>query len=159
MAFPWLAVQLGLMVWDGVSKNKAKKEQAADNQDVANFNADQLDIDSHRVDNQARTQEQDLRVKYSGVRASQRAHLAANGIFVDSGSASEIQATTDYLEDLSAFRIRGAGKQQSQTLTEQAAFNRESGEAVYSSSVTAANSSFLGDMGQVAGYWYTQTNK
>lgn len=159
MAFPWLAVQLGLMVWDGVSKSKAKKEQAEDNREVANFNADQLDIDSRRIDNQARTQEQDLRVKYAGVRASQRAHLAANGIFVDSGSASEIQATTDYLEDLSAFRIRGAGTQQAQTLTDQAAFNRKSGEAIYSSAKTSAAADLLSSAGQVAGYWYSQTNK
>jgi len=157
MAINWL--QIGIQVINSLNRGQAAKDQGENSQAVANFNADQLEQDAMRVRNKSVQDDRDLRLKYAGVKASQRARLAANGIFVDgAGTASDIQDDTDMMREISSYRIRQSAEEMASGLEDKAEFNREHGEAAYQAGKDSAVGSYLSGAGQVAATWYQGVN-
>lgn len=150
---------IGLKIFGALSGAKSKRKQAAESRKVAEYNADQLDIDAKRVRNKALQDDQDLRLRFAGVKSSQRARLAANGVFVDSGTASTIQRDTDFMKELGSYRIRTAAEEQARTLEERAEQNRESGQAIFEAGQNAATGQLIAGAGQVAATWYNYSAK
>lgn len=156
MPFPWLA--LGIQVFSSILGASGKKKEAAHNQMVANFNADQLDADAMSVRNKSVQDDRDSRTKYASLKSSQRARLAARGVFVDSGTAEQIQDDTDFIRDIDSYRIRSTAEKSATTLETQADFNRESGEAIFKAGQSAATGDILAGAGNVAASWYRYQN-
>ena len=148
----WLAV--GLYALNAYNNAQRAKKDGENSQAVANFNADQLDADAMRVRNKSVSDDRDLRQKYTQLKASQRARLAAQGVFVDSGTAEHIQDDTEMMMELDSYRLRSNAEEMARSLEDKADFNREHGEAQYQSGQDAAIGSYLAGAGQVAAAWY-----
>jgi hypothetical protein len=156
---PLAIFQIGMGILGALSGASAKKKEAKNNKKVAEFNANQLDKDAKRIRNKSVQDDNDLRLQYSGVQSSQRATLAARGVFVDSGTAENIQNDTDIMMELSSYRIRQSSEEQASALNQQAQFNRTTGEAVYSSQQSQATGMLLQGAGTVAADWYRYKNE
>ena len=156
MAFPWL--QIGIKAFGAILGANTAKKKGAHSQAVANFNADQLDKDAMAVRNKSVQDDRDSRIKYANLKSSQRARLAARGVFVDSGTAEQIQDDTDFIREIDSYRIRSAAEDRAQTLEDQAEFNRESGEAAFQSGQDQAVGNLLAGAGNVAASWYKYQN-
>lgn len=152
----WIA--LGIQALSAISGASAKRKEGKHNQAIANFNADQFEKDATRVRSKTVEDDRDLRMRYSGLKASQRAQLAANGVFVDSGTASQIQDDTDFMMELDSFRIRKQGAEMAESLEERAANTREHGVVINNASQDAAVGQLLSGAGAVASSWYSITN-
>jgi len=80
-------------------------------------------------------------------------------VFVDSGTAADVQSDTDMMMELSSYRIRQSSEEQASALNQQAQFNRTTGEAVYSSQQSQATGMLLQGAGTVAADWYRYKNE
>jgi len=73
---------------------------------VGRQNAELLEYQADETIEAGLVAERQSRGSYAGLKSSQRARLAANGVALDEGSALRIQSDTDYISDLDADTIK-----------------------------------------------------
>ena len=124
---------------------------ARNNQTIANYQAD-LAIQNGAV------QEQNQQLKTANMEGDQRAALAANGVDLGTGSATEVLATTEFMGKRDALTIRDnaarqawAYKNQAQGYGSEAAADTATGSAINPG--MAGLTSLLSGAGQVAMQW------
>ena len=129
---------------------------AANNQKIANYQAD-IELQNGALEEQA------SELKTAALKGDQRAALAANGIDLGTGSASEILATTEFMGKRDALTIRDNAARRAWALREQgkgygseAAMDRATSSAI--DPWASATSSLLSGAGKVSASWY-QYNK
>lgn len=104
-------------------------------------------------------QEQSARLRTAGLKSTQRAAMAANGIDLSSGTAQNILNTTDYMGDVDANTIAAnAIKSAWGYRTQGTNYSNEAAMAAANSSgispTASAFSSLLDSAAQVAPQWY-----
>lgn len=105
-------------------------------------------------------QEQNVRLKTSQLKHTQRASMAANGIDLGSDTAAQILTTTDLMGEIDAQQVKTNAvrsawgyRTQGTNAANEAAMKRASANGIDPGS--AFSSSLLGNAGQVAMNWYT----
>lgn len=104
-------------------------------------------------------EEQASELRTAAMKGDQRAMLAANGVDLGTGSATEILATTEFMGKRDALTIRDNASRQAWAINEQAkgyaseaAMDQATASAI--NPAASAFSSLLSGAGQVAGSWY-----
>lgn len=127
---------------------------ARNNQTIANYQAD-LAVQNGAI------AEQNQQLKTASLEGDQRAALAANGVDLGTGSATEVLATTQFMGQRDALTIRDnaarqawAYKNQAAGYGSEAAADNASADAI--NPTTAGLSSLLSGAGQVAMSWYAR---
>lgn len=147
------------------ASNSAKAEQAGLNYqaDVAANNAQIAEWQAQDAIRQGQEQEQNSRLQYAATKGTQRAALAANGVALDEGSAVDILASTDYLNEMDASTIQANAarsawgyRTQGTNYSDNAAALRAGAGAI--SPGSAAGMSLLGSAGQLSSTWYKNAN-
>lgn len=132
------------------------KGQAA----IADTNARIAELGAQSILNQGQQQVGALTLKAGQLKSSQRAAMAANGIDLGTGSAVEIQASTDIMKEidsntLTANAVRSAWGYRTQAVNfENEALTKRATAGAISPFGSAAGS-LLGSAGSVAGSWYS----
>lgn len=105
-------------------------------------------------------EEQSVRLKTAGVKSSQRAAIAANGIDLGSETATRILTSTDVMGEIDANTVAANAiasawgyRMQGVQFRNEAAVNRATAKGI--NPTVAAMSSLLTNGGQVAGSWYS----
>lgn len=146
----------------GGAGNKASAQKATlgyeasiarNNQKIANYQAD-LALENGAV------AEQTQQLKTAALKGDQRAAMAANGVDLGEGSATETLATTEFMGKRDALTIRDnaarqawAYKNQALGYGSEAAADDSAKDAINPD--MAAFTSLLGSGAQVAGSWYS----
>jgi hypothetical protein len=125
---------------------------ARNNQTIANYQAD-LAFENGAI------AEQNQRLRTASIGGDQRAALAANGVDLGTGSATEVLATTKFMGERDALTIRDNAARQAWAYKNQAAgFGAEAAaDSAASSAINpdlAFASSLIGGAAKVAGSWY-----
>lgn len=125
---------------------------ARNNQTIANYQSD-LAVQNGAI------AEQNQRLKTASIAGDQRAALAANGVDLGTGSATEVLATTKYMGERDALTIRDNAARQAWAYKNQAAgYGAEAAADLATSDAInpdmAFASSLISGAGQVAGGWY-----
>lgn len=143
------------------ASNSAKAQQAGLNYqaDVAANNAQIAEWQAQDAIRQGQVQEQQSRLQYAATKGTQRAALAANGVALDEGSAVDILASTDYMNEMDAATIQANAARSAWGYRTQGANYSDNATALRAgagavSPGSAAGLSLLGSAGQVAGSWY-----
>ncbi len=130
------------------------------------FQADMNNLNAQLAENQAQNallqgerQAGQLSMKYGHIKGSQRAAMAANGVDLGTGSAAEVQASTDIAKEIdmntiaaNAARSAWGFRTQSVNYNNQALIERATGGSI--SPAGYGYSSMLGGAGNVASSWY-----
>lgn len=150
------AITSGVGSYYGVKTQKATlKSQAA----IADTNARIAELGAQQELFRGQADVGALTLKAGQLKSSQRASMAANGIDLGTGSAAELQASTDIMKEidkntLEANAVRSAWGYRIQAVNSKndALLKRATAKAI--SPFGAAASSLLGSAGSVAGSWY-----
>ena len=94
----------------------------------------------------------DSRLRAAGLFGAQRAQLAANGVDLGSGGATDILQTTQAMGDHDASVIRDNGTRKAWAMQQGAAIDRSVASSM--SPAQDAIGSLIGDAGQVSKQWY-----
>lgn len=132
----------------------AKQKQGEYTNDVAKYNARQMENEATRTRNKGLESEQIQREKTAQLKSRQRAQLGASGVDLEAGSALALQEDTDTLGEADALRIRTAYQDKAQVLDDQSTLTLAQGEAAEDAGNMGAFTSLLGGGAQVAGKWY-----
>lgn len=130
------------------------------------FQADMNNLNSQLAERQAQNallqgerQIGQTSMKYGQLKGSQRAAMAANGVDLGTGSAAEVQASTDIAKEIdmntiaaNAARSAWGFRTQSVNYNNQALIERATGNSI--SPAGYGFSSILGSSGNVAASWY-----
>lgn len=140
-------------------QTKSARSQLRYQAAMAEINARMAERSAQQAMQQGQQQVAATTMKYGALKSSQRAAMAANGVDLGTGSAAELQASTDILKDIdkhtiesnaisSAFgyRTHGTG------YLNQARMDRASASSM--SPVSAGFSTLLGSATKVASRWY-----
>lgn len=149
----------GMSALGAYNSAKAQKATLGYEAAVADNNAKIAEYQSKLAIEQGQIAEQNQRLKTANLYGDQRAALAANGVDLGTGSATEILATTKYMGERDALTVRDnaareawAFELQAQGYRADAAVDRANADAI--NPTMAAVSSLLGSGSQVAGSWY-----
>lgn len=138
-----------------VAQGYAAKQQGEYQNDVAKYNARQMENEATRTRNKGTEEENKLRQRTAQLASKQRAQLATAGVDLGVGSAFDIQEDTQLMGEVDALRVRSNFQDQAQSLDDQADITRSQGKAAKKAGRTAFYTSILSGGGQVAGKWYT----
>ena len=153
----WAGV--GMSVMGAYNKANAQKATldyeaavARNNQTIANYQADITQRNGERM-------EQAQQLKTANLMGDQRAAMAANGVDLGTGSASEVLATTKFMGENDALTIRDNTARQAWALREQGkGYGAEAGaDSAISGSIDpfmTASTSLLTEGSRVAASWY-----
>ena len=137
------------------AQRTALKSQAA----VADINARIAELGAQSALQQGQRQVGALTHRAGQLKSSQRAAMAANGIDLSTGSAAEIQASTDIMKDidvdtltLNAMRTAWGYRTQAMNYQNEAMAKRSTARGINPGQ--AAFTSLLGSAGSVASSWY-----
>ena len=157
-----MALQLGGIL-SGVAGSfysaKSQRSSLKFAADMAKINARIAETGAQSVLAQGEREAGALALRYGQMKGSQRAAMAANGVDLGSGSAAEIQASTDLLKEtdlntIQANAVRSAwGYRLQATNYENSALVGEATAGGISPGASAATS-LLGGAGAVASSWY-----
>lgn len=131
-----------------------------------NFQADMANLNSQMAEKQAQNalfqgerQAGQVSMKYGHVKSSQRAAMAANGVDLGTGSAAEVQASTDIAKEIdmntiaaNATRSAWGFRTQAVNYNNEALIGRATAGSI--SPFGYGFSSLLGSAGNVASAWY-----
>lgn len=127
--------------------------------DMANLNAQMAERQAQNALYQGERQAGQVSMKYGQVKSSQRAAMAANGVDLGTGSAAEVQASTDISKEIdmntiaaNATRSAWGFKTQAVNYNNEALIGRASAGSI--SPFGYGFSSLLGGAGAVANSWY-----
>jgi hypothetical protein len=141
-----------------VMQGYAAKQQGEFENDVARYNARQIENEATRTRNIGTEEEIKHREKVAQLTSMQRAQLAASGVDVESGSALALQEDAETLGEADALRIRSNFQDRATSLEGQADITRSQGRAAQTAGQRAFAGSLLSAGGTVAGKWYTPTS-
>lgn len=144
-----------MMVVGTVAQGYAAKQQGEYQNNVAKYNARQMENEATRTRNKGVEEENKLRERTAQLSSKQRTQLAAAGVNLDVGSAFDIQEDTRILGEADALRVRSNFQDQAQSIDDQASITRSQGKAAKKAGRNAFYTSLLSAGGQVAGKWYT----
>lgn len=137
------------------SKASSIKFQA----DMDALNAQMSEKQAQNALFQGERQAGQVSMKYGQLKSSQRAAMAANGVDLGTGSAAEVQASTDLSKEIdmntiasNATRSAWGFRTQSLNYTNQSLIERATGNSI--SPAGYGVSSLLGSSGNVAAAWY-----
>ncbi len=85
---------------------QAQNEAAEHNAEVATFNASVADRQSADAQKRGAQEEKRHRIEVGKMKGTQRSNLAASGVLIGQGSASDIISNTDFLGEQDAMTIR-----------------------------------------------------
>lgn len=127
--------------------------------DVADINARMAESTAQSALYQGQAQEISARLKTGQLKSAQRTSMAANGIDLGSGTATNILTTTDTMGEIDANTIAANAvrsafgyRTQETNFQNEALMKRATGSAL--SPISAATSTLLTGAGQVATNWY-----
>jgi len=127
--------------------------------DVADINARMAESTAQSALYQGQQQEISSRLKTGQLKSSQRVSMAANGIDLGSGTATNILTTTDTMGEIDANTIAANAvrsafgyRTQATNFQNDALTKRATGSAI--SPISSAVGTLLTGAGQVAGSWY-----
>lgn len=153
-----VSVGIALVVTSQVMQGYAAKQQGEFQNDVAKYNARQLENEATRTRKKGTEEEIRLRDKTAQLTSLQRAQLGAAGVDVGSGSALALQEDTALLGEADALRIRSNFAEAATSIEDQASITRAEGRAAKKAGQSAFVGSILGAAGAVAGKWYTPSS-
>ena len=143
----------------GYYSAKSQKSAAGFNAAMAELNARQSEQQAQSALQQGQRQVAAITLKAGQLKSAQRAALAANGVDLGTGSAAELQASTDIMKaadagtaELNALQAAWGYRMQGVNSKNQALMARAQARSI--SPFGAAASSLLGGAGQVANSWY-----
>lgn len=143
----------------GYYSAKSQKSAAGFNAAMAELNARQSEQQAQSALQQGKRQVAAITLKAGQLKSAQRAALAANGVDLGTGSAAELQASTDIMKaadagtaELNALQAAWGYRMQGVNSKNQALMARAQARSI--SPFGAAASSLLGGAGQVANSWY-----
>ena len=126
---------------------------------IAGINARIAELGAQSALFQGQQQVGSLTLRAGQLKSSQRASMAANGVDLGTGSAAEVQASTDILKETDALTIdanavRSAWGYRTESVNQQnqALMSRANAKGI--SPGSSAASSLLGSAGSVAHSWY-----
>lgn len=164
------ALSGGIGAFFGAGTQKANMRGAAAvadaNARIADTNARIAELGAQSALDQGQKQVGALTMKAGQLKSAQRVAMAANGIDVGTGSAAEIQASTDIMKEIDSntltanavrtawgYRTQGMNAQgEAMNLRNQADSMRSMGSAI--SPIGSGAASLLGSAGNVASSWY-----
>jgi len=147
-----LAVVAGVST---VMKGYAAKQQGAYANDVAKYNARNIDNQAIQTRNKGTEAENVHREKVAQMKANQRVALGANGVDLNSGSPLQLQEDTELMGNVDALRIRSNYTDEANNLNDKASMVRSEGAMAKSAGNRAFNTLLLTAAGGVAAGWYT----
>lgn len=150
-----VTISATMMVVGTVAQGYAAKQQGEYENDVAKYNARQMENEATRTRNKGVEEENKLRERTAQLSSKQRTQLAAAGVNLDVGSAFDIQEDTRILGEADALRVRSNFQDQAQSIDDQASITRSQGKAAKKAGRNSFYTSLLSASGQVAGKWYT----
>lgn len=158
-ALPMMAAGVGLSA--AGSYNQAAAQKGALNYDaiVNENNAQIAQYQAQVAQTVGARQEQNSRLQTADLYGAQRAGMAANGVALDQGSASDVLTSTRMMGERDALTIRDNTAQrvwedQQQASNFRARANASRAAASSVNPLLAGASSLLGGAGMVAGSWY-----
>lgn len=127
--------------------------------DMAEINARIAESGAQSVLDQGQRQVGQLTLRAGQLKSSQRAAMAANGIDLGTGSAAEVQASTDIMKEIdkntieaNAVRAAWGYRTQATNLVNESIMRRGTADSI--SPFSSATSSLLGSAGGAAASWY-----
>jgi hypothetical protein len=148
-----------MMVVGTVAQGYAAKQQGEYQNDVAKYNARQMENQATRTRNKGVEEENKVRERTAQLQSKQRAQLATAGVDINLGSAADIQDDTVTMGEADALRVRSNFTDQAQQMDDQALITRNEGKFAKKAGRNAFYTSLLSAGGQVAGKWYTPTSQ
>jgi hypothetical protein len=127
--------------------------------DLAEINARIAELGAESALNQGKQQVANLTLQAGRLKSSQRAAMAANGIDLGTGTAVEIQASTDLMKEIDADTARSNALRSAWGYRTQAANQRNTADMARASARSispfgSAATSLLGSASSVASSWY-----
>lgn len=157
-----MALQIGAMAFSAIgSMNQAEAQQNQYNYQaqVARNNATMAGYQAKEAIRQGQIEEQNQRLKTAAMYGDQRAQLAANGLDLGEGTATELLTTTKYMGERDALTIRDnasrkawAAQVQEQGFTDEASMKTASADGI--NPLMAGATSLMGSASNVADSWY-----
>lgn len=162
MLYAYGAASLASMIASTVGAfNSAKGQKAllGAQADIAEINARMSENTAQSVLHQGQQQVAQSTLKYGAVKSSQKAALAANGVDIGTGSAAEIQASTDIMKEIdsntihaNAVRSAWGYRTQASNYQIEALTKRTAADGI--NPFAQAGSSLLTSASKVAQQWY-----
>lgn len=110
-----------------VAQGYQQKQAGKFQEDVAKYNARNLENQAEKVRAKGVEEENILRRQAADLKAEQRAAFGALGIEIDAGSALEVQRSSEILAEVDALRIRSNFEEKALSLEEEASMIRAQG--------------------------------
>lgn len=162
---PWIAANANVIMAGAAAAGavaggvQAKKEGDFKN-DVAKFNARQLENEAVKTKNKGAEEELKVRQRTAQLLATQRAELGASNVDLGSGSALLLQEDTQTLGEVDALRTRSNFQDKASALEDKASLTLAEGRAAKSSGIRKLNRSLVTAVGSffaggVADKWFT----
>ena len=121
-------------------------------QRMMNMDAKMADMDAGNILRAGQYAEQNVRLRTAAMKGGQRAQLAANGVDLGWGSATDILASTDVLGERDALTVRDNATRKAWAKRAEAGFARAGAKSI--SPGFSAFTGMMGDAGSVASSWY-----
>lgn len=143
----------------GFYSAKMTKNQLAFEANMARINARIAEIGARSALDRGQKEVAGLTLQAGQLKSRQRAAMAANGIDLGTGSAAEVQASTDLMKELDkqtleANAVRSAWGYRTEAANLQSAAMMKEGSAAGINPLMAGASSLLTGATQVASSWY-----
>lgn len=142
----------------GVMKGYAAKQQGAYTNDVAKYNARNIDNQAIQTRNKGTEAENVHREKVAQMNANQRVALGANSVDLNSGSPLQLQEDTEMMGNVDALRIRSNYTDEATNLNDKANLVRSEGAMAKKAGNRAFNTSLLMAAGSVGAGWYSASS-
>ena len=153
MCDPTLAM-LGIAAFTATTTYVSSERQAAYQESVAKNNAIVLGRLAEDAIQRGQKDEMEHRLKVARFKSRQRAELAASGVDVNEGSASDLQADTMMLGELDALTIRNNAERESYRYLTGQQQELAQGRLTSMALRDEGRASLLSGAGRVANYWY-----
>lgn len=154
-----MAVSTGVSAVGAYSQSQAQQDALSHQSQVAANNATIAEQQARLVLEQGATAEQNQRLKTAAIHGEQRAAMAANGIDLGEGTATELLTTTKYMGERDALTIRDNARRTAwgyqvgaQNYMDNSGALKASADSI--SPGMSAATSLLGSAASVAGSWY-----
>lgn len=143
----------------GFYSAKMTKNQLAFEADMARINARIAELGARSALDRGQKEVAGLTLQAGQLKSRQRAAMAANGIDLGTGSAAEVQASTDIMKEIDkntieANAVRSAWGYRTEAANYQSAAMMKEGSAAGINPLMAGASSLLTGATQVASSWY-----
>lgn len=150
---------MAMQVMGAMDQAEAQRNQYNYQAQVARNNATMAEYQARDVLERGQREEQNRRLKTAAMFGDQRAQLAANGVDLGEGSATELLTTTKFMGENDALTIRNNAardawgyRNKAQGFLDEASMKRGTADAI--DPTMAGATSMLTSAGSVADSWY-----